>query len=159
MQTVDPDLDPRLENTRRKPLRNRSANEVYKQLFHMWQTLCEVINPLPEIQERNRALQQIRTELQNGGISGEHLEEVTPLLRAVEKRNYTAIRLLLEHGVDPTSKGSHGWTPLLLAEKSGDPSIVKLLQLHGGSPNSITRILVKNGKCHQNDISEGMSRY
>ncbi|KAL4879895.1 hypothetical protein BJY04DRAFT_219700 [Aspergillus karnatakaensis] len=52
----------------------------------------------------------------------------TPLLRAVWKRNYGAIPLLLDHGCSLHVGNSRGLTPVILAQRMGDPISKVLLE-------------------------------
>lgn len=80
----------------------------------------------------------------NVHIQGLDEEEIiklnsTPLLNAVQSKNYKLIKYLLKIGADPniwsyTSHGNYGDLPLHIAIENNDYKIAKLLILYGADP-------------------------
>ena len=53
--------------------------------------------------------------------------ELTPLMRAVEKKNFSIVKLLVENGANVFVKNKNGETPFLLACKHDDLNSAKFL--------------------------------
>jgi ankyrin repeat protein len=67
-----------------------------------------------------------------GGYIAEEWDEIdwekrTPLSRAAEKGNEIAVKLLLENGAQPDSKGEYGHTQLTWAIEGGNTEVIQLL--------------------------------
>jgi ankyrin repeat protein len=58
-----------------------------------------------------------------------------PLIDACEQNDLGGIRELLDHGTDPNSRDSGGWTALMIASHRGHIDVVRLLLDHGADPN------------------------
>jgi ankyrin repeat protein len=62
--------------------------------------------------------------------------QVAPIITAITKSNYNAVRELLEAGADVNLRGSRTETPLMVASYLGDARIVALLLQHGAQVNA-----------------------
>ncbi|MCJ1402550.1 Ankyrin repeat domain-containing protein 44 [Xylographa trunciseda] len=63
----------------------------------------------------------------------------SPLHLAIDQRNISICKLLLESGADPNQANDRGGTPLHVACNNSDSSVVKLLIQHGASVNRENR--------------------
>ena len=57
----------------------------------------------------------------------------TPLVRMVERGKTEAVRMLLQHGADPSARHTSGQTPVELAREKGFAEIVRLLEENGAT--------------------------
>jgi ankyrin repeat protein len=64
------------------------------------------------------------------------VNEWTPLVHAVHKRQTRAVRLLLEAGADPDLRMGGGATALMFAAAYGDTETVRELLAHGADPRA-----------------------
>jgi ankyrin len=60
----------------------------------------------------------------------------TPLHAAVERGNIEILRILIEHGEDPTAAAGNGWTPLHVASSCGNVEVARFLIEHGADPTA-----------------------
>lgn len=51
----------------------------------------------------------------------------TPLMMACTHRNLEVIKLLLDHGADPTLQNKDGWNSFHIACREGDPTVIEHL--------------------------------
>lgn len=72
-------------------------------------------------------------------VNYQHPEYLTtPLITSIELRHYDIIKLLLEHGADPSQKaGFSNDTPLLVAKRLQDQQIVSLLKSYLPAPRNL----------------------
>ena len=68
------------------------------------------------------------SDVDESPVSG-GLERYTPLLFAVRENNTEIVRFLVEHGADKNIENVDGDTPLSLAEKANNSTIIEILKL------------------------------
>src|SRR3954454_6807091 len=75
--------------------------------------------------------------LESGADPGirDHTNGGTSLFHAIHKRQAAAVRLLLDHGIDPNRPAGR-LRPLAMAAADLDPTIVELLLAHGADANA-----------------------
>jgi uncharacterized protein len=85
---------------------------------------------------RNGAVDAM-TELLDGGAdpNARDRHAWTPLLHAIHRRQFEAVRVLLERGADANAR-TEAFTPLLMAAPEADPAFVKLLLSYGADPHA-----------------------
>jgi cytohesin len=59
------------------------------------------------------------------------------LYRAAHKGRLGTVRELLDSGVDPDARGTHGWTPLMIAVAEQHAAVARLLIERGAHPNAV----------------------
>ena len=61
------------------------------------------------------------------------------LAKSIEKNNLDECRRLLDDGANVNAGDNEGWTPLILAARSGNPEICKMLLKAGANVNACTK--------------------
>jgi hypothetical protein len=96
-------------------------------------------SPLELAVEEDLDFATIRTLLERGAAvnvtDGYH---VSPLLKAASRGRTDVVRLLLEHGADPSLSQSHYGprTPIIEAVEQGNLDMARILLDHGADPNA-----------------------
>lgn len=72
-------------------------------------------------------------EIAPSGIEAEErsISGWTPLYAAIKSRQYSVVKILLNHGANPNAVTSLGSTPFLLASEIGDLEVIKCFVEHG----------------------------
>ena len=77
--------------------------------------------------------------LEGGGINQVGKDGLTPIIRAIDKKNINMVRLLIELGADvnqPVKEVFVGFTPMMVAVYEDNIDIVKLLTKKGADINT-----------------------
>lgn len=79
------------------------------------------------IAARTNDTAQIRSLLEDGmNVDGKDADGMTALGWAIKRRNVAAATLLVEAGADAEIEARDGWTPMSLAVKTGNPTIIEI---------------------------------
>ncbi|KAM4795077.1 unconventional myosin-XVI [Rhinophrynus dorsalis] len=93
---------------------------------------------LMKTQRANVMLSDVKQLLTAGGSVNEKNDEGVTLLHIACACGYKDVAFqLLENNADPDAVDDHYWTPLHLAAKYGQTSLVKILLVHQANPNII----------------------
>jgi ankyrin repeat protein len=81
---------------------------------------------------RNTSILEFLLQLNGINVNqGDGIGGSSALMRAIEKGNIPAIRLLLQSGADVFQLRTPGWSPAFVAAASGHLSVLQLLMQHG----------------------------
>ena len=69
----------------------------------------------------------------------------SPLTRAVQQGNLAEVQALLAHRADPNEREGHGWTPLVLAARTGQVGMARVLLEAGADPNLMDSLYTRPG--------------